>query len=566
MANANSGFARAVKEALDALGMGVLDRPREFVGAVSDLYDPDSPELTVLYAHGDDRLLHPYALAASQRSTQALAQAAQRAERYLHDMRRVTSADSRAVAWGIAVGVAAHLGVKAPDSPEDERIRREEERRRLEQNERARREEECRRLEEERRRREEEERRRLDEERRRQEESRARLEREEAARKAAEDAARKAEEAKSKSRNRAVAVALAVIACLIVAVAVASGHHSGTTADSGTGSASAADVAKAEGSVDAGAPGAKKDADDASAAKAKEKKEKEEEKEEEHSVRGVGVRKAVGEYSWDELKEISRAIAGAKDDDAGLEIAKEYHLVDSDGKLQGDTKAVKLTDGTKSSVRILGFRHDELEGGGLSGISFEFADVPAEHRMNAELTNEGGWEASEMRSWLNSDFLALLPDDLRACVEPAVKLTNNSGQVADADDGEGVTAVTPTQDLLWLLSKTEVYGSKNNTSDWADVYNAEGTQYRLYADQGVLKQKEGRDSIWWLRSPIAGNDCNFEYVKKPRGRHVAQPRRVRGRCLSRLLPLRVSDSSTRPVGNDLDTARSQCDTVAGTFA
>ena len=237
------GFERAVASALDMLGTGVLDRPREFVGAVSDLYDPDSPELTVLYAHGDDRLLHPYALAASQRSTQALAQAAQRAERYLHDMRRVTSADSRAVAWGIAVGVAAHLGVKAPDSPEDERIRREEERRRLEQNERARREEECRRLEEERRRREEEERRRLDEERRRQEESRARLEREEAARKAAEDAARKAEEAKSKSRNRAGAVALAAIACLIVAIAVASGNHSGTTADLGTGSASASEIA-----------------------------------------------------------------------------------------------------------------------------------------------------------------------------------------------------------------------------------------------------------------------------------------------------------------------------------
>ena len=230
------GFERAVASALDMLGTGVLDRPREFVGGVSDLYDPDSPELTVLYAHGDEQLLGPYSYAATSGSPEALSQAAQRAELYLHDMRRVTSADSRAVAWGIAAGVASHLGMEAPDSPEDERARREEERRRLE---------------EERRRREEEERRKLEEERRRQAESRARLEREEAARKAAEDAReraaedamRKAEEAKSKSRNRAGAVALAAIACLIVAIAVASGNHSGTTADLGTGSASASEIA-----------------------------------------------------------------------------------------------------------------------------------------------------------------------------------------------------------------------------------------------------------------------------------------------------------------------------------
>ena len=175
-------------------------------------------------------------------------------------------------------------------------------------------------------------------------------------------------------------------------------------------------------------------------------------------------------------------------------------------------------DKTKAHVRILGFRHDELAGGGKSGISFEFAGVPTTHRMNARRTNAGGWEGSEMRGWLNSSFLGLLPGDLRAVVAAARKRTNNRGEVAEND----TACVTTTEDRLWLLSMPEVYGrlsSQNGNVPWSPItYDAEGAQYQLYADKGVSTvsyascKKRGANSWWWLRSPCAVDADGFLFV------------------------------------------------------
>ncbi|MDO4807729.1 MAG: TIR domain-containing protein [Coriobacteriales bacterium] len=236
---------------------------------------------------------------------------------------------------------------------------------------------------------------------------------------------------------------------------------------------------------------------------------------------GVAKRDSLGAYSWTELKEISRAIAVAGSDAEWKAIAKEYRLVDKDGKLQGDTKTFKLADGADASVRILGFRHDELAGGGVAGISFEFAGVPKMRRMNAKWTNAGGWKDSDMRRWLNGDrggFLALLPEDLRTNVVEVTKQTNNKGRVSEGDTG----AVTDTPDKLWLLSMAEVYGKLSGQVEWPSwllaVYDAEGTQYQFYEDKEVALsdygscQKRGADSWWWLRSPDAVGSYSFRFV------------------------------------------------------
>lgn len=225
------------------------------------------------------------------------------------------------------------------------------------------------------------------------------------------------------------------------------------------------------------------------------------------------VREAVGlepsgklaDYSWDELKVLSQAIAVAEGDAEGLGIARAYGLVGEDGRLHGDEKPFELEDGTKTSVCILGFRHDELADGGMAGISFEFADVPARHRMNVGRTNAGGWEKNGMRSWLNLYFFARLPIELRKCVSSASKLTNNRGMIEEND----VLAVTHTSDKLWLLSTCEVYGKT------IDIYDAEGNQYQLFGDKKVSTDnygscsKCGVDSSWWLRSPGAYDSDAF---------------------------------------------------------
>ena len=228
----------------------------------------------------------------------------------------------------------------------------------------------------------------------------------------------------------------------------------------------------------------------------------------------------IKDYSWAKLKFISKKIAAAKSDKAGIAIAKKYGLVDADGKLTGAKKSFKMTVideyGEKStvnaSVRIVGFRQDKLASGGLAGISFEFANVPTEHEMNSERTNEGGWALSDMRSWLNSDFYKQLPSDLRSCIAAAKKRTNNVGQ-ADSDDK---SVVSTTKDKLWLLSSSEVYGNGSGAY-------AEGAQYKLYSDKKVTTsrysfcKKLGADSWWWLRSPSPGYSDYFYFVYSNRG-------------------------------------------------
>ena len=52
--------------------------------------------------------------------------------------------------------------------------------------------------------------------------------------------------------------------------------------------------------------------------------------------------------------------------------------------------------------------------------------------MNDDYTNAGGWKASKLRKVLNTEILALLPDDMRAAIKPRVIAGEN--------------------DLLWLAS------------------------------------------------------------------------------------------------------------------
>ena len=120
-----------------------------------------------------------------------------------------------------------------------------------------------------------------------------------------------------------------------------------------------------------------------------------------------------------------------------------------------------------------------------------------------------------MRSWLNSSFLALLPNDLRGCVETARKRTNNVGKV---DRSDVASMVTLTADRLWLLSVAEVYGEFQGGWYVSPIYKAEGNQYQLYADHGVdvdshgFCTKNGVDQRWLLRSPYALYANRFPYV------------------------------------------------------
>lgn len=169
---------------------------------------------------------------------------------------------------------------------------------------------------------------------------------------------------------------------------------------------------------------------------------------------GAAVKSAVEAYTWDELSRISAEIGAAGDEAAAIEVAKKYNLCTPEGKLDGtQVKSVALADGTQTTVQIVGFAHDDKTAGGKAGITFIFGDCVGEAPMNSTDTNAGGWEASQMRAYLNGDWRTQLPQDLDAVIVPVDKLSNNVGET------DAVSAVTTTSDALWLFSLSELAGA-----------------------------------------------------------------------------------------------------------
>lgn len=230
---------------------------------------------------------------------------------------------------------------------------------------------------------------------------------------------------------------------------------------------------------------------------------------------GAEVKSAVEAYTWDELSQISAEIGAAGDEAAAIEVAKKYNLCTPEGKLDGtQVKSVALADGTQTTVQIVGFAHDDKTAGGKAGITFIFGDCVGEAPMNSTDTNAGGWEASQMRAYLNGDWRTQLPQDLDAVIVPVDKLSNNVGET------DAVSAVTTTSDALWLFSLSELAGAvpAGRTGEgyglfeegYVDVLDAAGSQYGLFCDMGVgmgnsenaclVKTRTDTYAFWWLRT------------------------------------------------------------------
>lgn len=165
----------------------------------------------------------------------------------------------------------------------------------------------------------------------------------------------------------------------------------------------------------------------------------------------------------------------------------------------GDIKKFRLADGSYLTARIIGFNHDYAEDGTLTHITFETVEtLDGDIPMNEKTTNEGGWDASYLRSKLNGNFFKnQLPADLKAVIKPVVKITAKSGKNE---------MLVPSVDKLFVLSEQEVFGRKiyscGDEGRWYDWYKKENTPY------GKCKQNGEKD--WrWERSPSSGYTSYF---------------------------------------------------------
>ena len=129
----------------------------------------------------------------------------------------------------------------------------------------------------------------------------------------------------------------------------------------------------------------------------------------------------------------------------------------------GDTKTVDLGTYGTHTLRIANTSTpSECSRTGFSqtacGFVLEFADIITTHKMNDTNTNVGGWPATSMRTFVNTDIYNAIPSEIKNAI---IDTTVVSGHGSTS----GETNFTST-DKLYLLSTAEVWaqGSSNTIS------------------------------------------------------------------------------------------------------
>ena len=171
----------------------------------------------------------------------------------------------------------------------------------------------------------------------------------------------------------------------------------------------------------------------------------------------------------------------------------------------GDTKTVNLGTYGTHTVRIANTSTpSECSTDGFSqtacGFVIEFADIITTHNMNDTDTNIGGWPASNMYTFVNTDIYNSLPYILKSKI---IDTTVVSGHGSTSGE-ENFTST----DKLYLLSTAEVWAQGSSHTIDSDTARDVTRQLEYYKNSGVttsnyegaIKKNRTSEMNWWLRS------------------------------------------------------------------
>ena len=152
------------------------------------------------------------------------------------------------------------------------------------------------------------------------------------------------------------------------------------------------------------------------------------------------------------------------------------------------------------------------------GVVLEFVDLITTHRFNPYVTgntdpgngNVGGWPASEIRTYLNTDIYNAFPTIVKNAIIDTTVVSGHGWK-------SGETNFTST-DKIYLLGTHEIWiDVDENTSDGPDYFDTaynDTRQLDYYADlntttssfDGVIKNNSSNvPAPWWLRSARYSN-------------------------------------------------------------
>ena len=173
----------------------------------------------------------------------------------------------------------------------------------------------------------------------------------------------------------------------------------------------------------------------------------------------------------------------------------------------GDLIPLDMGSEGQINMQIAGFDVDELADGGKAHISFISKELLAtSKRFNPTLAASadgtyqegtgaiGGWEKSELRTYLSGTIMPMIPSEVRSMIKTVVK---SQPYYTTA----GVEDTQSTDDGVWVPSYDEVVGSSS-------LY------YPLFLNANAYRKKykvgSSSASNWWLRS--AYSRVSFRYV------------------------------------------------------
>lgn len=188
----------------------------------------------------------------------------------------------------------------------------------------------------------------------------------------------------------------------------------------------------------------------------------------------------------------------------------------------GAVKTDHMKDGYNAKYRVIGFDHDDLaDGSGKAPFTWEMVRVYKDNRpINEECTNKGGWDTSDVRKWLNSEFLGLCSDELQSVIRPVIKLSSA---------GDCSREIIKSVDRIFILSEKEVFGraiySFPGEGRWYEYYKQEDISY-------VASDLEGNKKWKWERSSFSDAANTFcvvyangtaysEFASRPHGLAMA---------------------------------------------
>ena len=164
----------------------------------------------------------------------------------------------------------------------------------------------------------------------------------------------------------------------------------------------------------------------------------------------------------------------------------------------GDIKLVDFGTFGQHYFELVAMDEDTKASGGTARMTWLNKNFLTTHVMNTTATTTGGYDASNMKSWITSDVLPQLQSEIRNALVPVTKISGTYENSAVVVNGQSTT------ESLWIPSEYEMFGTT--------TYENTGARYSKFDSNAkrIKYDSNGSASYWWLRSAYSGT--NFRYV------------------------------------------------------